>query len=47
MKIKKLKLFVKKVMITYLKDIKKRDYFTITIDGKIVSYVFPTYSTNY
>lgn len=47
MKIKKLKLFLKKVRLFYLKDIKKREYFTITIDGKISSYVFLKYRTNY
>lgn len=29
--------------IFYLKNIAKREYFTITIDGKIASYVFIKY----
>lgn len=47
MNIKKLKLFIKKVRLFYLKDIKKKDYFTITVNGKISSYVFLKYRTNY
>lgn len=39
-KLKKISNLIKKAMIFYLKDIKKADYFTITIDGKISRYVF-------
>lgn len=42
---KKLNLFMKKARLFYLKDIKKQNYFTITVDGKICSYVFLTYKT--
>lgn len=34
---------LKELQIFYHKNIAKRDYFTITIDGKIVSYVFWLY----
>lgn len=39
-KLKKISNFIKKVLIFYFKDIKKKDYFTIVIDGQIRSYVF-------
>ena len=39
-KLRKISNLIKRAVIFYLKDIKKADYFTITIDGKISSYVF-------